>query len=283
MQQKRTHFPSKVILFGEYLVLFGGDALAIPFQTFSMQITHQPQVDFKNVLSDFSNYLLSHSLFKNRIDESLLASFFETNSLESKIPMGYGLGSSGAVVASFYETFISDKKESLVEIQQELASMEAFFHEKSSGLDPLTSYIQEPILIQQQIPKKISLQEPVLSPFWLFDSGIARKAHEAIHIFKELMTQDAFEKDIKEKILPLNQSIIQKMIEGIDIQNEIKELSQLQFELFEALIPVSVKEIWQKGLETNRYYMKLCGAGKGGFFLIYSKDNEPVAGSLRLL
>lgn len=283
MQQKRTRFPSKVILFGEYLVLFGGDALAIPFQTFSMQITHQPQVDFKNVLSDFSNYLLSHFLFKNRIDESLLASFFETNSLESKIPMGYGLGSSGAVVASFYETFICDKKESLVEIQQELALMEAFFHEKSSGLDPLTSYLQEPILIQQQIPKKISLQEPVLSPFWLFDSGIGRKAHEAIHIFKELMTQDAFQKDIKEKMLPLNQSIIQKMIEGIDIQTEIKELSQLQFEFFEALIPVSVKEIWQKGLETNRYYMKLCGAGKGGFFLIYSKDNEPVAGSLRLL
>lgn len=283
MQQKRTHFPSKVILFGEYLVLFGGDALAIPFQTFSMQIAKQPQVDFKNAISDFSNYLLSHPLFKNRIDESLLVSFFDSHSLESKIPMGYGLGSSGAVVASFYETFISDKKESLVEIQQELASMEAFFHEKSSGLDPLTSYIQEPILIQQEIPKKISLQEPVLSPFWLFDSGIVRKAHEAIHIFKELMTQDAFQKDLKEKMLPLNQSIIQKMIEGIEIQNEIKELSQLQFELFEALIPISVKEIWQKGLETNRYYMKLCGAGKGGFFLIYSKDKEPIVGSLRLI
>jgi mevalonate kinase len=283
MQQKRTHFPSKVILFGEYLVLFGGDALAIPFETFSMQITHQPQVDFKNVLSDFSNYLLSHSLFENRIDKSFLASFFETNSLESKIPMGYGLGSSGAVVACFYEIFIRDKKESLVEIQQELASMEAFFHEKSSGLDPLTSYIQEPILIQKQIPKKISLQRDVLSPFWLFDSGIERKAHVAIHIFKELMTQDSFQKVIKEKMLPINQSIIQKMIEGTDIQHEIKELSQLQFELFEALIPASVKEIWQKGLETNRYYMKLCGAGKGGFFLIYSNEKEAVKGSLRLL
>jgi mevalonate kinase len=84
-------------------------------------------------------------------------------------------------------------------------------------------------------------------------------------------------------MLPINQSIIQKMIEGTDIQHEIKELSQLQFELFEALIPVSIKEIWQKGLETNRYYMKLCGAGKGGFFLIYSNEKEAVKGSLRLL
>jgi galactokinase/mevalonate kinase-like predicted kinase len=36
-------------------------------------------------------------------------------------------------------------------------------------------------------------------------------------------------------------------------------------------------------LETNRYYMKLCGAGKGGFFLIYSNEKEAVKGSLRLM
>jgi galactokinase/mevalonate kinase-like predicted kinase len=29
--------------------------------------------------------------------------------------------------------------------------------------------------------------------------------------------------------------------------------------------------------------MKLCGAGKGGFFLIYSNEKEAVKGSLRLM
>lgn len=282
MPQKRTHFPSKIILFGEYLVLFEGDALAIPFETFSMQITKLPQVDFKEVISDFSKFLLSHSNFKNRIDESFITSFFNTNSLKSNILMGYGLGSSGALVACFYELFVQNKKQSLLEIKDDLAQMESFFHEKSSGLDPLTSYIQKPILIQDQIPNEVLLPKEALKYFSIFDSGIERKAHEAIHIFKNLMQNDDFETNVKEKILPINQIMIQKMIEGKEIDNEMQILSSLQFQLFKELIPDSIKEIWQKGLDSNRYFMKLCGAGKGGFFLIYSKEKEAVKGSLRL-
>jgi mevalonate kinase len=36
-------------------------------------------------------------------------------------------------------------------------------------------------------------------------------------------------------------------------------------------IPSKVKKIWQEGLDTKSFYMKLCGAGGGGFFLIYSE------------
>jgi mevalonate kinase len=34
------------------------------------------------------------------------------------------------------------------------------------------------------------------------------------------------------------------------------------------------REIWRKGLETDRYYLKLCGAGGGGFILGFVKDMD---------
>jgi mevalonate kinase len=40
------------------------------------------------------------------------------------------------------------------------------------------------------------------------------------------------------------------------------------------MIPDHFQELWQKGLETNAYYLKLCGSGGGGFVLGFTKDIE---------
>ena len=34
------------------------------------------------------------------------------------------------------------------------------------------------------------------------------------------------------------------------------------------------KDIWQKGIDTGDYYLKLCGAGGGGFLLGFSNNFE---------
>ena len=38
------------------------------------------------------------------------------------------------------------------------------------------------------------------------------------------------------------------------------------------MIPQKFEEIWRKGLETNAYYLKLCGSGGGGFVLGFTED-----------
>jgi len=38
------------------------------------------------------------------------------------------------------------------------------------------------------------------------------------------------------------------------------------------MIPKKFEEIWKKGLETNAYYLKLCGSGGGGFLLGFAED-----------
>jgi len=74
---------------------------------------------------------------------------------DSSIPQGYGVGSSGALVAAIYDTYAIDKieatetltRDKLLRLKEIFSLMESFFHGKSSGLDPLNSYLSIPILM----------------------------------------------------------------------------------------------------------------------------------------
>ena len=47
------------------------------------------------------------------------------------------------------------------------------------------------------------------------------------------------------------------------------------------MIPQQFHEIWQKGLETNDYYLKLCGSGGGGYILGFTQDLEKAKKALK--
>src|SRR5690606_41791767 len=74
---------------------------------------------------------------------------------DSSIPMGYGVGSIGALVAAIYDKYAHDKitvhenltREKLLKLKKIFGAMEPFFHGTASGLDPLNSYLSLPILI----------------------------------------------------------------------------------------------------------------------------------------
>ncbi len=42
------------------------------------------------------------------------------------------------------------------------------------------------------------------------------------------------------------------------------------------MIPNSFHKLWQEGLESNNYYLKLCGSGGGGYILGFTQDYEKV-------
>ena len=47
------------------------------------------------------------------------------------------------------------------------------------------------------------------------------------------------------------------------------------------MIPEAFRKIWQYGLETHSYYLKLCGSGGGGFLLGFTDDLEKARTELR--
>ena len=41
---------------------------------------------------------------------------------------------------------------------------------------------------------------------------------------------------------------------------------------FKPMIPAQFHDLWKQGLETNDYYLKLCGSGGGGYILGFAPD-----------
>ena len=129
---------------------------------------------------------------------------------DSSIPQGYGIGSSGALVAAIYDRYATDKitvlenltREKLLQLKKIFGKMESFFHGKSSGLDPLNSYLSLPILINSKdniestsIPSQNTEGKGAV---FLLDSGMTGETAPMVQLFMENMKQEGFRNMIKE-------------------------------------------------------------------------------------
>ncbi len=47
------------------------------------------------------------------------------------------------------------------------------------------------------------------------------------------------------------------------------------------MIPKKFHALWKKGIETNDYYLKLCGSGGGGYILGFTQDIDKARHSLK--
>jgi len=266
-QKSHRFYPSKILVFGEYLVLKGGTALAFPCNDFRLNkgnfISKANKIFFRKI----DAYIKSKPDLSSKLNPNFLADIDKGLNYNTNIPIGYGLGSSGALVAAIYDEYFQNKETDLLKLKNELADIESFFHEKSSGIDPLTSYLQSAIFSQDNDIELVSVDS--LGNFSLYDSGLKRNAREAILHFMFLCQDASFEIELMD-LKEISDVMIHKWLCKEDITSQMKEYSVLQLTLFKDFIPPNVKQEWEKGLSDNQYYMKLCGAGMGGMFLKYS-------------
>ena len=189
-------YPSKILLFGEHTVVRHSNALAIPyFDRFgSWEYSNTPSEELQQNLFAFTDYLSEQQLPLNI--EALKASLKAGMFFQSNIPVGYGLGSSGALCAGIYDKFGMDKDLSTTTLKGILAKMESFFHGASSGTDPLVSYIKQPVFIEAGTNIKILNFEQVFAPadasFFLLDTGISRSSGPLVKWYLQQCDQDTF-------------------------------------------------------------------------------------------
>ena len=83
-----------------------------------------------------------------------------------------------------------------------------------------------------------------------------------------------YDKAIRQKLIPINNQCIESLIGGNFRQFRIslKQLSEFQLEYFQEMIPDECVKYWNKGLSDDSYYLKLCGAGGGGFVLGFTNE-----------
>lgn len=263
-------FPAKLLLFGEYAIIQGSDALAIPFDNYGGRWARlEPSI----ALVPFFEYLktLPGALIP-QLDVAIRAGW----TFVSSIPLGYGLGSSGALSAAAYQKFFTkpnSQELDLLTLKNILGQIESYFHGKSSGLDPLTSYTRKAIHIKDGLTQ---LAPPLALPssLRLYNSQLTREGRPLIAHYLQLMDQDQSFIKANHKLKDLNKYIIDCILKEEDITALFKEISLLQFQFFKRMIPESIASVWQKGLAEESYYMKLSGAGGGGFFLMQDIESS---------
>jgi len=297
-------FYSKILLFGEYGIIKDSKGLSIPYNFYkgALKIDEHHTVATHNSnknLKRFSVYLeqlqqekpnltsFDITAFKKDIDAGL---FFD-----SSIPQGYGVGSSGALVAAIYDKYVSDKitvlenltREKLLRLKEIFAEMESFFHGKSSGLDPLNSYLSLPILINSNNniePAGIPSQtESGKGAVFLLDSGTTGETAPMVHIFMENMKQEGFRNMLKNQFVKHTDACVDDFLKG-DVKSlfgNIKQLSKVVLENFKPMIPKEFHTLWKKGIDTNAYYLKLCGSGGGGYMLGFTQDIDQAKKALK--
>lgn len=291
---KSPLFFAKILLFGEYGIINDSKGLSIPYNFFrgALKLTkfHNDTTRASHEkLLDFAQYLkkkpkISVVFDWNQIKEDLDKNLY----FDSSIPQGYGVGSSGALVAAFYDRYALDKitvlenltPDKLSFLKNIFAKMESFFHGRSSGLDPLNSYLSLPMLIHSKgeiEPTGLPAQNPKGSgAVFLLDSGISGETAPMVSLFSENMKHESFSNMMRDEFIKVTDFCVEDFLKGNikSLFKNIKSLSSIVLKYFSPMIPSEFHELWKKGIETNTYYLKLCGSGGGGFMLGFTKDYE---------
>ncbi|MCX2679919.1 mevalonate kinase [Galbibacter sp. EGI 63066] len=290
-------FYSKILLFGEYGIIKDSKGLSIPYNFYNGGLKLSDELDTSakksnKSLKHFSAYL--KDLQTEQPDlvsfdlEKLDADVTKGMYFDSSIPQGYGVGSSGALVAAVYDKYAFDKitvlenltREKLLKLKAIFGAMESFFHGKSSGLDPLNSYLSLPILINSKDniePTGIPSQTvDGKGAVFLLDSGVTGETAPMIQIFLENMKHEGFRNMLKDQFIKHTDACVDDFLKG-DVKSLFKNLKQLSNTVlnnFKPMIPAQFHKLWKYGIDTNEYYLKLCGSGGGGYILGFTQDIE---------
>lgn len=310
MKKQPDSFYAKILLFGEYSILCDSMGLTIPFTHFKAELSFinedkYTDIDFARSSNQqlksfipFLDSLQKQQALHCEIDiESFARDVAEGLYLESTIPQGYGIGSSGALIAAVYKKYalypIPDddtlKGEQIGLLRNIFSQLESFFHGTSSGIDPLNCYLKRPLLIRSKtditfvgIPKPGKQDE---GGIFLINTGKPGKTGPLVKSFLEKCQAPDFMNLIREQMIPATNGCINSIIQGNtnDFYHHLSALSDFQLNHMRTMIPPTYQLLWKHGLDTRHFYIKLCGSGGGGFLLGFTKNYEQTKSELRQL
>ncbi|NAS31367.1 mevalonate kinase [Flavobacteriaceae bacterium R38] len=301
---KGPSFYSKILLFGEYGIIKDSKGLSIPYNFYNGGLKcdgnqSETAIESNRSLKGFSDYLRELQESQPELVtfdlENLSEDIASGMYFDSSIPQGYGVGSSGALVAAIYDKYAQNKitvlenltREKLLKLKAIFGEMESFFHGKSSGLDPLNSYLSIPILINSKDniePTGIPSQNKEgKNAVFLLDSGMTGETAPMVKIFMDKMKHEGFRAMIKNQFIKHTDACVEDFLKG-DVKSlfgNLKQLSHVVLDNFKPMIPAQFHKLWKKGIETNEYYLKLCGSGGGGYILGFTEDIDKARASLK--
>jgi len=283
-----THFNSKFLLFGEYGLIYDAMALSVPFPKFSgfldfdkdhshLESNAEIQKFYEFLKSLDSSQTLHFSFDLERLKNDLGEGLF----FNSNIPPQYGLGSSGALVAALFSkyAFPSDLGNNLSPeiLKANFSVLESYFHGKSSGLDPLISYLNKPILVdskKQICPIEFDLYKSGLA-MALIDTKTTGATGPLVKHFIDLFNLPEFTQAFEDQFIPANNGCIECLLNG-DKSNfflHLEKLVRFQVYHFHEMIPAGFHRVISFA-HCEKVYIKLLGSGGGGYLLAFAESND---------
>ena len=284
----RDRYYSKVILFGEYSMIFDATALMIPLKRFSAQWQF-PQSRNKAAsltsnqsLKQFCKYLSENEMLSNLIDlHAFKTDLNEGLFLASNVPSGYGLGSSGTLVAAVYDRYAKKKNEDSLQLKTLFGLMESHFHGSSSGIDPLQCYLGKPFKITPEGVQLLSddfLKKDI--HICLIDTKIKSNTKPLVNHFKAQREHPDFLNHFQREYLPCVKTCIDTMIIGDKALffDSLKHLTQGQLQFLRPMITENTLSLFEADYDFN-FGVKISGSGGGGYVLGFT-DNVAKAADL---
>ena len=292
-------YSSKILLFGEYSIMLNSFGLAIPYPLYKgslkLKAGNNDKDSQKKILEFIENLKKKVKVLPDldwlKINKDIKNKLF----FESNIPQGYGLGSSGALVAAFYARYVKNKipsqekltKNKLQKLKNIFSEMESYFHGESSGIDPLNCYLGSPILIKSQneilitkVPEEKALGYGCI---FILDSGNSSDTSSMVSLFLKKMEDENFNFIMKNQFIKYSKICINDFLKRNinSLFKNIKILSEITLNNFQPMIPKKFIKLWDEGIRTNNYFFKLCGSGGGGFLLCFTLDTEETFKTLK--
>ena len=206
-------FQSKILLFGEYSVIYDSHALVTPYSAFSGKLaipaspderryssySHQELLPFFGYLSQHCSDVLNLDSLERDLDRGL---YFDSN-----IPHGFGLGSSGALCAAVYSSYGKGRELSeIASLKKVFALMESYFHGHSSGIDPLVSFMGRPLLsLSKEVVSEteIHASDQGDATLFLINSKQTRRTKPLVKLFLEEYSSQESKSLFQRTIAPL--------------------------------------------------------------------------------
>ena len=286
----RDSYYSKVILFGEYSMIFDATALMIPLKRFSAQwqlplsFNRAASLPSNQSLKRFYQYLSENKEMSNLFDlQAFQKDLNDGLFLASNVPSGYGLGSSGTLVAAVYDRYALQKTEDYLQLKTLFGQMESHFHGSSSGIDPLQCYLGQPFKIT---PEGVHLLSDDFlkkdTHICLIDTKIKSNTKPLVNHFKTQRENPDFLNRFQAEYVPCVTSCINSMIEGNKelFFSSLKQLTNGQLEFLRPMVTDNTLDWFTADYDFN-FGVKILGSGGGGYVLGFTDNVDNASDLLR--